>query len=104
MAWPFTTPAAGPTSLVAPGTHVPLALTAITTNTVYLLGMNFINNTVQERTVSVFNTAGTLIYKATLQPGMLPQPYAPTFEPSVGLKWIVDSGDGNDVIAHIWGY
>lgn len=104
MAWPFTTPAAGPTDLVAPGSLVPIVLTAITTNTVYLLGMNFINNSAQERTVSVFNTAGTLLWKATLQPGMLPQPYSPAFEPSVGLKWIVDSGAGADVVAHIWGY
>lgn len=103
MAWPFTVPASAPTSFVGPGAAMPTVPTAITTATVAVIGMNFINVSASTRIVTVTNTAGDVVHKATLPPGGS-DPKGPAFEPSVGLKWSIDGGSNGDVVGHIWGY
>lgn len=104
MAWPFSTPASGPTSFGGPGATVPSSATEIGGGAaVWLLGLQFRNNnTTTPRTVTVTNTAGDLLWKETIAPDSGSQPYAPTFEPTTGIKWSVDSG--SDVVGHVWGY
>lgn len=104
MAWPFTTPASGPTDFAAPGTQVPTSATEIGGGVArWLLGISIINKDTVERTVVVTDTAGGEVYRATLPPGGGPPvPYSPTFEPVTGIKWSVDGGTA--VIGHVWGY
>lgn len=104
MAWPFSTPASGPTSFSGPGATVPTSATEIAGGAaVWLLGAHFINNDSVERTVILSNSSGGIVYQATIPPGgSPPNPYAPTFEPSTGLKWSVSGGSA--VVGHVWGY
>jgi len=103
MAWPFTTPSSGPTSFGGPGATVPTSATEIGgAAAIWLVGLHFINSGVVDRTVTVTNTAGALLWKETIPPSSGSRPYEPTFEPSTGLKWSVDGG--SDVVGHVWGY
>lgn len=103
MAWPFTSPASGPTSFAGPGATVPTSATEIAGGAaVWLLGLHFVNTGTVARTVIVTNSAGALVWKETIEAGSGSTPYAPTFEPCTGLKWSVDGG--TDVVGHVWGY
>lgn len=103
MPWPFAAPASAPTSFAGPGSVVPAVATEIGGGVaVALLGLHFINNGVVERTVTVTSSADAVVWKETIPAGSGSTPYAPTFEPTIGLKWSVDAGA--DVVGHVWGY
>lgn len=102
MAWPFSSPASGPTSFGGPGATVPTSPTEIGGGALlWLLGLHFLNTAAADRIVTVTNTAGDLIWKETIPPGSGSRPYAPTFQPTTGLKW---SANDTDVKGHAWGY
>ena len=101
MAWPFTTPASAPTSFAGPGAAVPTSPTEIGGGVaVALLGAHFTNQAAVSRTVTLTNTAGTLLASIEIPPGV-EHPYEWPFRPSVGLKW---SASGANVVGHVWGY
>lgn len=103
MPWPFSSPAAAPTSFAGPGAVVPVLAAEIAAGAaVTLLGLHFTNIGSAERTVTVTNSAGDILWKEAIPAGSGSQPYSPTFEPSTGLKWSVDAGA--IVIGHVWGY
>lgn len=104
MAWPFTTPASGPTSFAGPGATVPTSAAEIGgAAALWILGLHFINNsTTTPRTVTITNTAGAVVWEETIPANSGSRPYDPTFEPATGLKWSVDGG--TDVVGHVWGY
>lgn len=108
MDWPSSAPvsANGPTSLAGPGATVPDTPTEIGGGTAkLLLGIHCTNeNTTTDRTVTVTNSAGDLVWKETIPPKSGSKPYSPTFEPVLGVKWSVDDGGAGDVKGHVWVY
>lgn len=99
MAWPFSNVVA-PNLDTTPGFAVPTSPTAITVLTAWLIGAHFTNNDASARTVTVTDTAGSLLCKLELPPGA-EQPYEWAFRPVLGVKW---SASGANVKGHIWGY
>ncbi len=100
MSWPFSNVAA-PTLDTTPGQAVPTSPTSLSTAAVWLMGVSFDNaDTSNMRTVLVTDTAGNVLYQATIPPGDS-RSQAWSFRPATGLKW---SADGSNVTGQIWGY
>jgi hypothetical protein len=102
MAWPFSN-VNQPNLDTGPGVAVPTSSTSITASEAWLLGAHFTNSTAGQITVTVTNTAGSILCKIKI-PANAEQPYEWPFRPvsvGVGVKWFA-SGAG--LLGHIWGY
>lgn len=99
MAWPFSN-VVQPNFDTGAGTAVPAVAGSLTTSVTWILGAHLTNTGSVQRTITITNTAGTVLLAITLAAGS-DQPYEWAFRPTTGIKW---SADGVGVIGHVWGY
>jgi hypothetical protein len=101
MAWPFDEPEA-PTydsGIVAVSTT---PATVLTTASVYMFGMDFVNTTAADITVNVTNTAGAEALDDQVVPAHGRFAYSdPNLKLLVGIKWDASAAG---VKGHIWGW
>lgn len=99
MAWPFTSAPAPTfdTGIVA----IPTSVTAVTTDIVWLMGLDLVNTTGTAITVTVTDSASQELLASVTIPGNAAVPIERPFKPVTGLRWVA-SGAG--LKGHMWGY
>jgi hypothetical protein len=99
MGWPLSIPELN--FEVGPGQVVPQAGEALTATKSWLIGAQFSNTGIVQRTVTLKNAAGKVLAQQTIGGGADAPPYDWAFRPTLGLYWLAD---GPGLIGHIWGF
>ncbi len=80
---------------------VPAVLTALSTDTIRLVGANIANTSGLERTLTVTDSAGKVLITAIIPAGQTLPPLEWAFMKTIGIKWQADAAG---VVAKLWGY
>lgn len=99
MAWPFTSAPAPTfdTGIVA----IPTSVTPLTTNIVWIMGMDFVNTTGAQISLTVTDSASQELLAAVVIPANASIPIERPFKPVTGLRWVASAAG---LKGHIWGY
>lgn len=100
MAWPFAH--VGAPNYDSGFVDVPDTLTVLSVATLWLMGANIVNDSDDEVTIRITDTAGQPIVPTIPVPARsVVPPYEWPFLPVTGLKWEASAAG---LVAKVWGY